>query len=116
MKTWKFAKPDSPSFINKCLERNPSAAISVDGKIASSVMFTSKGTMGMLYTSMEARGKGYARAAMHSIMKSLATDGFVPACTVEMKNLTSKAFQRRVGLKELEAVVDYIFYVKPEFD
>ena len=115
MKTWKYAAPESPAFIDKCLKLNPSAGVLVDGKIVSSVLFTTNGFIGMLYTSMEAWGKGHARATMHSVMRSLATDGFVPACTVETRNLDSKAFQHKVGFKE-GPMVDYIFHKKPSFD
>ena len=73
------------------------------------------GLIGMLYTLAEARGKGYARATMHSVMKSLADEGFIPACTVETRNLNSKALQHKIGFKE-GPIVDFVVYEKTGFD
>ena len=114
-KTWAYATPESPAYVEKCLKLHPSAGVIVDGKIVSGVLVMTEGFIGMLYTLDEARGKGYAKATMHSVMKSLADQRFIPACIVESRNLSSAALQRRIGFKE-GPTVHMLYCKKPSFD
>lgn len=114
VKTWKYSNDDTVDYVQKCVDRNISAGIYVDGKVVACALINFDGLTGMLYSLPEFRGQGFGRLVMHQLMKEAAQNGHFPCCCVEIKNEVSKAFQVKIGFK-LVGQVNYVKYVKDAY-
>lgn len=109
--TWKYAAPGSEIEIPKCIERNASGGVFVDGgKCVCGVYIASNGFLSGLYCLPEYRKNGYAKLAMNYTFKEYAKDGCVPCLTVEHQNPGGIQFFSKLGLKV--AAVTYGVFIK----
>jgi len=113
--TWKHAASDSDDYLRNMLQRNQSRGVFLNGEIVSAIVFNGTGFLAMLHTLPEFRRQGFGKLCMRELIGSLGKEGFVPCCTVDIKNTDSQAFQISVGLKKSH-IVEYILHCPENFE
>ncbi|KAK6489184.1 glycine N-acyltransferase-like protein 3 [Huso huso] len=102
-KAWKFGGDESGARIIQTLILNFPSCCIVDesGKPVSWILTYEYCAMGILYTSPEHRGKGYAKTLVTAAAKSLQQQGYPIYCFIEEDNERSYRLFKDLGFKEV---------------
>ncbi|KAF6723695.1 Glycine N-acyltransferase [Oryzias melastigma] len=100
--TWKFGKHDGTlGMIRNMIAHFPSRCmLDPEGKPVSWILTYACCAMGMLYTLPEHRGKGYAKAVISSMARTLKAQGYPVYCFVEEENAVSYQLFTSMGFTE----------------
>lgn len=103
--TWKFGNEHSIPMIRNMILNMPSCCVldSDDQPVAWILTYPSC-AMGMLYTILEHRGKGYAKALVTIMSRRLLSQGYPVYCFIEEENRVSYRLVTNLGFTE---VADY---------
>ncbi|ODM95765.1 hypothetical protein Ocin01_10913 [Orchesella cincta] len=107
---WKYTKDGTPEYVQKVLDKNPSAGVFVDGKLACGALVNVHGLIGLLYTDNHYRRMGLAQLCMRFLFKEMAKIGQVPCSTSQSKNDKSTNFHEKLGMVVTHET-DYIFHI-----
>ncbi|CAL8074496.1 unnamed protein product [Orchesella dallaii] len=106
---WKYTKDGTPEYVQKVIEKNPSAGVFVDGKLACGALVNVHGLIGLLYTDNHYRRMGLAQLCMRFLFKEMARMGQVPCSTSQSKNDKSCNFHKKLGMI-ITHETDYVFH------
>uniref|UniRef100_H2M904 Glycine N-acyltransferase-like protein n=1 Tax=Oryzias latipes TaxID=8090 RepID=H2M904_ORYLA len=100
--TWKFGKhPGTLGMIRDMIAHFPSRCVlDPEGRPVSWILTYACCAMGMLYTLPEHRGRGYAKALIGSMAKTLKAQGYPVFCFVEEENAVSYQLFTSMGFTE----------------
>ncbi|KAJ0066776.1 hypothetical protein NL108_002330 [Boleophthalmus pectinirostris] len=101
IKTWKFGRKDAWGMIKNMVFNFPSCCIlDAEGRPVSWVLTYACGSMGMLYTVPEHRGKGYAKMVISALARRFFTEGYPVYCFIEEDNTVSCQLFKGLGFTE----------------
>uniref|UniRef100_A0A3P9GZ03 Glycine N-acyltransferase-like protein n=1 Tax=Oryzias latipes TaxID=8090 RepID=A0A3P9GZ03_ORYLA len=100
--TWKFGKhPGTLGMIRDMIAHFPSRCVlDPEGRPVSWILTYAYCAMGMLYTLPEHRGRGYAKALIGSMARTLKAQGYPVFCFVEEENAVSYQLFTSMGFTE----------------
>uniref|UniRef100_A0A3P9MDS4 Glycine N-acyltransferase-like protein n=1 Tax=Oryzias latipes TaxID=8090 RepID=A0A3P9MDS4_ORYLA len=100
--TWKFGKhPGTLGMIRNMIAHFPSRCVlDPEGRPVSWILTYACCAMGMLYTLPEHRGRGYAKALIGSMARTLKAQGYPVFCFVEEENAVSYQLFTSMGFTE----------------
>ncbi|XP_016128035.1 glycine N-acyltransferase isoform X1 [Sinocyclocheilus grahami] len=100
-RSWKFGCEDSKLMIKNMILNFPSCCVldSDDQPVAWILNYASS-ALGMLYTLPEHRGKGYAKALIAVMSKTLHSQGYTVYCFIEEENHLSYSLFTSLGFAE----------------
>uniref|UniRef100_A0A3P9L272 Glycine N-acyltransferase-like protein n=1 Tax=Oryzias latipes TaxID=8090 RepID=A0A3P9L272_ORYLA len=98
--TWKFGKhPGTLGMIRNMIAHFPSRCVlDPEGRPVSWILTYACCAMGMLYTLPEHRGRGYAKALIGSMARTLKAQGYPVFCFVEEENAVSYHFYSEIQM------------------
>ncbi|XP_023150431.3 glycine N-acyltransferase isoform X2 [Amphiprion ocellaris] len=100
--TWKFVEHEgADGMIHRMISNFPSCCVlDADGRPVSWILTYNSCAMGMLYTLLEHRGKGYAKVLISSMAKRHHALGLPVYCFIEEENTTSYRLFTNLGFTE----------------
>jgi len=99
---WVYNRGDTTrQYLRRVLEgqKVPSVGLYLNGQtVVSGAFMNINGLVGMLATSKEHQGKGYASKVMQQLLKRMALQGYIPCSAVEIHNDSSTRLHEKNGL------------------
>ncbi len=90
--------------IQFAIENRPSSAMYIDDKIVSWVLVHEDGSLGIMYTLEEYRGKGYALDVAADLSQKIINTGKIPFLQIISTNTMSPGLAKKIGfVKKFEA-------------
>ncbi|CAB3364284.1 Hypothetical predicted protein [Cloeon dipterum] len=116
---WQHFDPEYQPVAMKMLELNPSVGVFVkndkgDEDLASMVLMTEYGGVGLLQTAPEHRRKGYAEIALAHLTRRLGQMGYMPSSNVTQYNEASHSLFKKMGYKVVDAAFWVLAFKLPE--
>lgn len=98
-KYYTYRNEGSLETIKRDISRRPSSAVYVDGEPVSWALIHDDGTMGIMYTREEYRGKGYALDVSIDLASKVIKGGRTPFLHIVKENNMSPGLARKCGLE-----------------
>ena len=101
-KNWGYARGKIASFVKSRIEKGETFAIYLEDKLASYAVFRENGSMGMLRTLPEFRGKGLAKSITYAMAKWVRERGYIPHLYIALDNTASQQVVSSCGFVKYE--------------
>lgn len=96
---WPYS--DDVGYINNRIEKAPSVAVYIKGKLAAFTLIHGDGSMGILHVMEKYRNQGLAQLVTVRLIEIIRKRGDTPWCAIVVENRASLSLSRKMGFREV---------------